>query len=60
MVTNAIGSKWSYLQAEFNINSQLYYVILDANGNTLSISEGYSPNVNAYDQFLEEGINKFR
>lgn len=56
-----IGSKWSYFQAsKFNINSQPYYVLLDTTGNTLSISEGYSPNVNKYDQFLEVGINKFR
>jgi thiol:disulfide interchange protein DsbD len=56
-----IGSKWSYLQASrFNINSQPYYVILDTDGNTLSVSEGYSPNVNTYSRFLEEGVNKFR
>lgn len=56
-----IGSKWSYLQAsKFNINSQPYYVLLDTSGNTLSISEGYSSDVNLYNQFLEEGINKFR
>ena len=56
-----IGSKWSYFQAsKFNINSQPYYVLLDTNGNTLSISEGYSPNINTYNKFLEEGIQKFR
>lgn len=56
-----IGSKWSYLQAsKFNINTQPYYVLLDSGGNTLSISEGYSSDVNLYNQFLEEGINKFR
>lgn len=56
-----IGSKWSYLQAsKFNINSQPYYVLLDTSGNTLSISEGYSPNINSYNQFLDEGLVKFR
>ncbi len=55
-----IGSKWSYFQASrFNINSQPYYVILDTSGNTLAISEGYSPDINTYNQFLEEGIAKF-
>lgn len=56
-----IGSKWSYFQAsKFNINSQPYYVILDKEGNTLAISKGYSPNVSEYNQFLDEGIKKFR
>lgn len=56
-----IGSKWSYLQAsKFNINSQPYYVVIDTAGNTLSVSEGYSPNVKTYNQFLDEGIVKFR
>jgi thiol:disulfide interchange protein DsbD len=56
-----IGSKWSYFQAsKFNINSQPYYVLLDTSGNTLSISEGYSPNINTYNKFLDEGIQKFR
>lgn len=57
---NTIGSKWSYLQAsKFNINSQPYYVLLDTNGTTLSISAGYSPDVKEYNQFLEDGIRKF-
>ena len=56
-----IGNKWSYLQAsKFNINSQPYYVVIDTKGNTLAISQGYSPNINTYDQFLESGINKYR
>lgn len=56
-----IGSKWSYFQAsKFNINSQPYYVLLDTTGNTLSISEGYSPNISSYNTFLEEGIQQFR
>lgn len=55
-----IGSKWSYLQASrFNINSQPYYVLLDANETTLAISEGYSSNIETFKIFLEEGIRKF-
>lgn len=56
-----IGGKWSYFQAsKFNINSQPYYVLLDTEGNTLSVSEGYSPDINTYNKFLEEGIKKFK
>lgn len=58
---NTIGNKWSYFQAsKFNINSQPYYVMLDTTGNTLSVSEGYSPDINIYNSFLEEGIQQFR
>jgi len=55
-----IGSKWSYFQASrFNINSQPYYVLLDTDEKALAISEGYSPNINTYSKFLDEGISKF-
>ena len=59
-VIKTIGNKWSYFQAErFNINSQPYYVLVDGNGKTLSISKGYSSSVQAYVDFLDEGIDKF-
>lgn len=52
-----IGSKWGDLQASrFNINSQLYYVMMDANKNTLAVSNVDSSNVDSYNKFLEEGI----
>lgn len=58
---NTIGAKWSYLQAsKFNINSQPYYVMLDTKGNTLTVSEGYSPKVSRYNEFLDEGLSRFR
>lgn len=55
-----IGNKWSYLQASrFNINSQPYYVLQDANEKVLSISGGYSPDASLFENFLNEGIDKF-
>lgn len=55
-VINTIGNKWSYFQAHrFNINSQPYYVLMDANENVLGISEGYNPSVPAYLDFLDSG-----
>lgn len=55
-----IGNKWSYFQADrFQINSQPYYVMVDGNGETLSISSGYNSSVEAYIDFLDRGISKF-
>ena len=55
-VIKTIGNKWSYFQADrFNINSQPYYVMMDAGENVLGISEGYNPSVPAYLDFLDSG-----
>jgi thioredoxin-related protein len=60
-VIKTIGNKWSYFQADkFQINSQPYYVMVDGNGKTLSISSGYNSSVDAYINFLDEGIAKFK
>jgi thiol:disulfide interchange protein len=59
-VIKTIGNKWSYFQAKrFEINSQPYYVLIDANEKTLSVSEGYNPSVQAYIKFLDAGIAKY-
>lgn len=58
---NTVGNKWSYFQAEkFNINSQPYYVLLDHNENTLSLSAGYNSDISAYEKFLKTGIEKYK
>lgn len=58
---NTVGNKWSYFQAKkFNINSQPYYVLLDNNEKTLSLSAGYNADINAYEKFLTTGIEKFK
>jgi hypothetical protein len=58
---NTVGNKWSYFQAEkFSINSQPYYVILDHQENKLSVSAGYNSDINAYQEFLETGISKYK
>jgi thiol:disulfide interchange protein len=58
---NTVGNKWSYLQAEkFQTNSQPYYVLLDNNGNKLSLSAGYNPSINEYETFLKIGIEKYK
>lgn len=54
------GNKWSDVQASrFNTNSQPYYVLLDNNGNLLAEPRGYTPDVDTYAQFLDEGLCRY-
>ena len=56
-----IGKKWSDFQiSRYNINSQPYYVILDTDGKDLNLPIGYTPNVEEYKTWLENGISKFK
>lgn len=55
-----IGNKWSDFQIEkYQANAQPYYIVLDHEGNNLNTPVGYTPNVDEYVQWLEEGISKF-
>ncbi len=55
------GNKWSDLQSKiFQTNSQPYYVLLDHNGKLLANPRGYTPDVDTYSKFLDEGICRFR
>jgi thiol:disulfide interchange protein DsbD len=56
-----VGNKWSDMQASlFNTNSQPYYVLLDHEGKLLARPRGYTPEVEVYNRFLEEGLCRFR
>lgn len=49
-----IGNKWSHFQAErFQINSQPYYVLMDASEQVLEVFAGYNPSAEAYLRFLD-------
>ena len=55
-----VGNKWSDFQIEkYQINAQPYYVLLDHNDNELNTPVGYTPDVNEFEAWLEEGISKF-
>ncbi len=55
-----VGDKWSYLQRhKFNINSQPYYVILNGRGELLAEPRAYDENVDAFVEWLENGIKNF-
>jgi thiol:disulfide interchange protein DsbD len=54
------GAKWSDLQSRiYQTNSQPYYVLLDHMGKPLAKPVGYTPDVNQYKRFLEEGLCRF-
>lgn len=55
------GNRWSDLQAGvYHTNSQPYYVLLDNAGKILANPKGYTPNIQDYANFLEEGLCRFK
>ncbi|VXB71188.1 Thiol:disulfide interchange protein [Flavobacterium sp. 9AF] len=56
-----IGKKWREFQIErYNINSQPYYVVLDNEGKDLNEPVGYTPDIEEYKAWLQEGIANFK
>jgi len=55
------GNKWSDFQARvYATNSQPYYVLLDNKGKLLAEPKGYTPDVKAYVEFLDEGTCRYK
>lgn len=53
-----VGMKWSdYEITHYNQITQPLYVLIDADGNDISLPTGYESDVNLYKQFLTKGIN---
>ncbi|CAM3887304.1 thioredoxin family protein [Flavobacterium cucumis] len=56
-----IGNKWSdYQITRYKNNAQPYYIILDSDGKDITQQIGYTPNVDEYKKWLEEGISNFK
>ncbi len=56
-----VGHNSSELQIKkYNQVSQPLYVVVDADGNDLTTPIGYTPDINEYYKFLQEGLNKFK
>jgi thiol:disulfide interchange protein len=54
------GNKWSDMQrTQYATNSQPYYVLLDNNGKILATPRGYTPDIDTYAKFLDEGMCRF-
>lgn len=56
----SIGKKYADLQiSRFNVNAQPYYVLLDTNGDLLVKPRAYDLNVDAFVEFLDQGMEEF-
>ena len=59
----SVGNKWSDLQiSRYQVNAQPYYALVDENGNDLKGVEqiGYTPDVDEYEEWLKEGVKKYK
>jgi thiol:disulfide interchange protein DsbD len=55
-----VGNKWSYMQAaQFNTNSQPFYVMVDHDGNQIGGTAGYDPDPEKFIAFLTRGLKAF-
>ncbi|MBN1338118.1 MAG: thioredoxin family protein [Bacteroidales bacterium] len=59
-VKKSIGKKYADLQiSRFNMNAQPYYVLLDHNGELLVKPRAYDLNVDAFVEFLDNGLAEY-
>ena len=60
-VLRTVGDKWSYLQrVKFGANAQPFYVLLDNDGKPLAGSRAYDEDIQAYIDFLNQGIKNYK
>ncbi|MEN9700119.1 MAG: hypothetical protein RLZZ301_1317 [Bacteroidota bacterium] len=56
-----IGNKWAdYQMTRYKSFQQPLYVVIDHEGNDLTNSIGYTPDIKSYKQFLEGGLKRFQ
>lgn len=56
-----IGQKWSELQTiKYKTNSQPFYVLMDHNEENLIDPVAYTPNIDEYHNWLEQGIKNYK
>ncbi len=56
-----IGNKWSDFQiTKYKANAQPYYVLIDNNGDNLNEYMAYNPDVEAYLNWLKEGLKNYK
>ncbi len=59
-IKKTVGKKFAdYQITRFQVNAQPYYVLLDSDGNQLVQPRAYDLNVEAFIEFLENGIKEF-
>ena len=57
----SIGNKWSDFQIkEYQANAQPYYVLMDLQEQNLNTPIGYTPDVDKYKNWLNDGLDNFK
>lgn len=60
-VKKTLGKKYADFQiSKYNINSQPYYVLVDANGENLVEPKGHDLNIDNFINFLDSGVEEFK
>ena len=60
-VLRTVGDKWNYLQrVKFGANAQPFYVLLDNDGKPLAGSRAYDEDIQAYIDFLNQGLKNYK
>ena len=56
-----VGDKWTdFVITRYKTNTQPYYVLTDLKEKNLNDAVSYTPNINEYKVWLEDGISKFK
>ncbi len=57
----SFGDKWSDMETTlYKSNTQPLYVLVNTNGDILAPQRGYTPDIELYKQFLEDGVKAFK
>jgi hypothetical protein len=57
----SIGDKWTeFMLTKYKTNTQPLYVLTNLEGNTLNGTTSYDPDIEKYEQWLKDGIAKFK
>lgn len=56
-----VGQKWADMQAaQYGVNAQPYYILLDNEGNKLAEPHAFDSDVESFASFLKEGIEAYK
>ena len=56
-----VGDKWTdFIITRYKTNTQPFYVLVDLNEENLNTPISYTPNVQEYENWLKDGISKFK
>ncbi len=55
-----VGNKWAdFMITKYRTNTQPYYVLVDLDGKNLNAPVSYTPDIEEYSKWLNEGVSRF-